>query len=151
MFRRVLPIVAFLGIAGAVVTLIFFATQIGMEPQDAVLLDAELELRSEGTTWTFTAERAGSVTLAVDMPSGCTKEGRLTLSPLYVALRDGVAYEPSREPEHALTVPPNGLPSTRLELAHAGAYVLRMEPIPMAMGNEANPPRARIRVLRVAP
>ena len=151
MSNRVLPIVAFLGIAGAAVVLIFFATQIGMDPGAASLLDAELELRSEGTTWTFTAERAGSVRLTVDMPPGCTKEGRLTLSPLYVALRDGVSYEPSREPEHDLTIPPEGLPSTRLELAHAGAYVLRMEPIPMAMGNESNPSRARIRVLRVSP
>jgi hypothetical protein len=85
------------------------------------------------------------------MPEGCTKDGSLTLSPLYVALRDGVAYEPSREPEHSLAVPHRGLPATRLELKRAGAYVLRMEPIPMAMGNEANPPRARIRVQRASP
>ncbi len=150
MSTRIIALVAFLGITSAAVILGLFASQIGMSPPQ-VLLDAELELRSEGTTWSFTAPRAETVTLLVDMPEGCTQDGRLTLSPLYVVLRDGVTYEPSRDPEHALTVPHAGLPATRLELKHAGAYVLRMEPIPMAMGNEANPSRARIRVQRAGP
>ena len=114
----------------------------------AALVDASLPLRSEGTTWTFTVERPGAVTLVVEMPAGCEKDGRLSISPLYVAMRPDPIYEPDKEPEHSIDVPHSGLPSTRIELKRAGAYVLRMEPIPMAMAHEGAPPEARVRILR---
>ncbi len=112
------------------------------------LLDAELELRSEGASWTFTTESPGPVMIVVEMPDHCSQDGRIDIAPLYLALRPQPVYEVDKEPEHTFVVPRTGLPSTRVELARAGPYVIRMDAIPMAMGNEANPPRARVRVLR---
>lgn len=116
----------------------------GVVPQ---YVDAELTLRSEGTTWTFTVDEPGAVMLVVDMPPDCKQDGSVSISPLYVAMRPDVVYEPSKEPEHVIPVPHGGLASTRVELKRAGAYVLRMEPIPMAMGNESAASKARVRIL----
>jgi hypothetical protein len=116
--------------------------------REVTLLDASLPLRSEGTTWTFTADRPGAVTLVVVMPAGCTKDGRLWVHPLHLALRPDPVYEPDPEPEHVIDVPAAGLGPTRLELRRPGAYVVRMEPIPMAMAHEGAPPEARVRIVR---
>ncbi len=143
---QVLAVVGLVCIVGALV--VAFSDGLFSAGLPRKLLDAELPLRSEGTTWTCTVDEPGVVMLVVDMPAGCTKDGRLSVSPLYLALRPDPVYEPGREPEHALVIPHGGLASTPVELARAGAYVLRLDPIPMAMGNEGNPPRARIRVLK---
>ena len=111
-------------------------------------LDADLILRSEGTTYTFTIDAPGAVLLVVDMPEDCKQDGSVSISPLFVALRPDPVYEPDEVPEHVIAIPRGGLPATRLELKRAGAYVLRMEPIPMAMGNEGTPSKARVRILR---
>jgi len=127
---------------------VWFALSGPSTSEAEVYLDASLVLRSEGTTYAFTVDRAGPVILAVDMPERCEKDGRLSISPLYVALRPDPVYERDPRPEHVIPVPHTGIPATRIDLQHAGAYVLRMEPIPMAMAHEGAPPEARVRIVR---
>ncbi len=114
-------------------------------PAEIVLLDADLRLRSEGTTYAFTSRSGGPVVLTIDLPEGGTQEVHVSISPVFVAMRPEPVYEPG-EPEHVITVPAAGLLARRLVLAREGAYVLRIEPVPMAMAHEGAPPTARVRV-----
>ncbi len=115
-------------------------------PSEGWLLDAELVLRSEGTTYAFTVAEPGPVRVTIRLPRDCQHDADVSLTPVYVAMRPGLVYEPDAKPEHRLKVPATGLRDARLELHHAGAYVLRIEPIPMAMGNEGMAPSARVEI-----
>jgi len=117
------------------------------EPAPAeAMVDAALPLRSEGTTYAFTVAKPGPVQLTVQLPQGCQHDADVSLSPVFVAMRPGIVYEPDERPEHRIKVPATGMRDERIELHHAGAYVLRIEPIPMAMGNEGMQPTARVEI-----
>ena len=114
-----------------------------------VLLEAERVLLSEGTDFTFTVPAPGPVSVRVALSENCTSETTVTVGPLRTALRPDVVYEPEAEPEHLFSVRAGADPRT-LELAEAGPYVLRLAPIPMAMGSDGAPSSALVVVRTVS-
>jgi len=102
---------------------------------DGVYLDAERLLRSEGTDFPFTVARAGAVHVHVVLSKQCTANATVRIGPLRTALRPDPVLEPEAEPEIVFTVSA-GAAAQRFELREDGPYVLRIEPIPMAMGSE---------------
>lgn len=102
---------------------------------ETVYLDAERLLRSEGTDYPFTARRSGGARVHVILSAHCTATATVRMGPLRTALRPDPVLEPEAEPEVVFTVTAGDGPR-RVELREDGPYVLRIDPIPMAMGSE---------------
>ena len=116
---------------------------------DFTILDAERILRSEGTDFMFTAPAPGQVEVLVALSANCSSEATVRIGPLRTALRPDVVYEPELEPEHTLRVRAQAEPRV-LTLAEPGPYAVRLDPVPMAMGNDGAPSTVRVivRLLR---
>lgn len=99
----------------------------------APVLDARRVLRAEGTDFVFTITEPLEASVHVALSEHCTSEATVTLGPLRTALRPAPVYEPERDPEHRFRVRAGARPQT-LRLHESGPYILRIEPIPMAMG-----------------
>ena len=102
------------------------------------VLEGAQVLRAEGTDFPFTLRVAGPASVLVTLSEHCTSEATVTLGPLRTALRPDPVYEPEAEAEHTFKVRAGAGP-TRIEFRSSGPYVLRIEPVPMAMGNDQEP------------
>ena len=115
---------------------------------ECALVDARRVLLSEGTDFVFTVPEAGRYQIEVSLSEHCTSTATVRVSPLRTALRPDPVYEPD-EAEHTWKVKVGTRPEA-FELKEAGPYVLRIEPIPMAMGNDGEPTAAHV-VVRHTP
>ena len=100
-----------------------------------VLVDARLPLRSEGLVIPFTV--AAGTTVAIDLDLPAMLECQATVGPLYLALRPEPILEP--EPREERTHRFHGCETPVFEetFRKAGAYAIRIPPIPTAMGMES--------------
>jgi hypothetical protein len=109
-------------------------------PPSNGLADATRALGAEGVDVGFTVDEPTRIGFEVRLPAGLRPEAKvLRLRP---ALRPELLYVV--EPVASMASQEGGILRGHADLAHAGAYALRIPAIPMAMG--AMPPTVHVRV-----
>ena len=141
--RRMLLAIVSLLVVAALPFVLFLALR-GNEADVCPVLAAERVLQSEGTDFVFTLPEAGRYEVGVQLSAHCTSKATVHIARLRTALRPDPVYEPDPA-VHTLEVRAGHVPQV-LEFAWAGPCLLRIEPIPMAMGMEATPTSARVTV-----
>lgn len=101
-------------------------------PSDVVLLDQRTPLRSDGTEFAFTVRQPSRLRIQVNLPEGL--KGTVRVGVPGIAKKRAFAYRPLRESE--LTFRVDGAMDEPFErdVMAVGGYILRLDPIPVAMG-----------------
>ena len=99
-----------------------------------VLLDTRAALRSDGTEFAFVLREASRVWVKVVPPHDL--DGHAVLGLPAIAGRHDIAYAPKLEGQHRWAVGPQH-EDLEVVLMSPGTYIVQLEPIPVAMGNES--------------
>lgn len=101
-------------------------------PGQVVLLDQRTPLRSDGTEFAFTVRQPSRIRIQVKLPDGL--KGTVRFGVPGIAGKRAFAYRPLKESELTFRVEGStGAPFERDVMA-VGGYILRLDPIPVAMG-----------------
>jgi hypothetical protein len=113
------------------------------EPATPWMLDARQALGSDGVTCAFDLAAPATIELTLD----CPVEAAGGVYRLLPAKTPSLVFVPAPAPPVPVQVAAGEEARLRLVLEHAGAYVLHLEPAPMAMGTMVPQVRARIRAV----
>ena len=102
-------------------------------PEAALLLDAEAVLRSDGTEFAFSVRQPSRVKIWVHLPM--MLDGTVRVGPAESAGPRDIAYVPRRSDETRFQAMGRMDGPLELTLMAVGPYFVRIEPIPVAMGD----------------
>lgn len=143
--RRIGPLVYLLLVVIVVAGALWWSARrdTGGPPADAVLLDQYAPLRSDGAELAFTVRRPSKIKITVTLPEGL--KGTVRFGVPRASKAREMAYAPMKERELTFTVDGRMDAPFERDVMAVGSYIIRVDPIPVAMGVGAMQVHARVK------